>query len=402
MKNIKKNIINIDNIIFSLIVLFPLTTILQGLPFFNNINKLLMAIIMISLFLRIFKVRMKSFSFILMLITIDLYIVSVYLTGSKLENFNDLFYFLFWILYFIYLRDNYNILEYQIETKKQYILKIVILWNILVFVSLFFESSFTHVWGEASYFKSFSNGEHRFASSCLFIATLCFILVQLYKTRKILILLILPIVSIYLSGTRTYLAVIVLFIICIFYIMCKNKKNFYISIIPIIMFLAFLVSLTPMGEKFIITNQNGYLGYIGTITNGRSIFWKYDLEVFLKLPLLNKLIGNGFNFIYDINEVAINARIWAHNDYINMLINFGLIGLTTYIYVFYKFSKMCLKSLKLPKILVWGYYLIYFVNAMFNMVYVYTCSTLTIPFMLYTFVYKNKNNSYNNQLSIKN
>ena len=184
--------------------------------------------------------------------------------------------------------------------------------------------------------------------------------------------------------------------------MCKNKKNFYISIIPIIMFLAFLVSLTPMGEKFIITNQNGYLGYIGTITNGRSIFWKYDLEVFLKLPLLNKLIGNGFNFIYDINEVAINARIWAHNDYINMLINFGLIGLTTYIYVFYKFSKMCLKSLKLPKILVWGYYLIYFVNAMFNMVYVYTCSTLTIPFMLYTFVYKNKNNSYNNQLSIKN
>ena len=388
--NKSKNIIKLDDVIFVLVSLFPITTILQGLPLFNNINKFIMAIILGCLFLKIVKLRIRTSTFIVLVVIAFLYLFALYYTNEHLDNFNDLFYFGFWGLYFLYMKNNYCIFEKKICDNKKFLLKIVIIWNIIVFISLFFSSSYTHNWGEANYFRSFSNGEHRFASSCLFIISICWILSQLHKSKKYFVFAILPIISIYLSGTRTYLGVLIILLTCIYYLMCKNKINFFITIIPILILLIFVITLTPMGEKFQNTNQDGYFGYLGTLTNGRSVFWSKDLEEFYKLPLHKKIVGNGFNFIYDINEKAIGARIWAHNDYINILANFGIMGGLIYLYVFINFSNNVLKTRNIHPLLRFGYYLVYFINAMFNMVYVYTCSTLALPFILYSIVYQSK------------
>lgn len=144
-----------------------------------------------------------------------------------------------------------------------------------------------------------------------------------------------------------------------------------------------LIYISPVGNKIQETNTNGYLGLLGTITSGRSVFWVYDMNAFFDLSFWQQFVGNGFDFVYNINLKYANQALWAHNDFINILMNFGYIGLVLYFYVFRKFSKKALEKNKIKRIQKYSFYFIWFFNAFFNMVYTYTIATLAIPFIMY-------------------
>lgn len=374
--------IDINAVIFNLIVLFSITMIIQGIPIFDSINKLAISILLILLTIKNIKIKINKKTFIIFFITGLLYIFSIYFTEGKIENINMLFYFGLWVLFFRYLHDNYEVFTNLIKKREKFIVSIIKIWNLIIFISFFFSFSYTYTWGDGYYFKSFADGEHRLASSCIFIASLVWCVVQNSNNKKMLIYIILPIVSIYLSGARTYLGVILIFIGVIYYIMCSKKIYFFITILPIGIALIALIQFTPMADKITTTTQEGYYGLLASITSGRSIFWVADINAYNELPIINKLVGNGYNFVYDVNEIAIGSRIYAHNDIINIMLNYGLIGVIIYLYVFLNFSNLILKKYKLHGIKVWGYYTIWFFNAMFNMVYVYICAMFALPFIL--------------------
>lgn len=388
--------ININEVIFILIIFFPISTIVQGIKIFNSINKILTGILIVLLALKNVKTKMYIRNLIVLFFSFIIYICSFAYTTKELDNFNDIFYLPLWILLFIWVSDNYDLFKDYIKTKTKLIYKIVVFWNLIVFASLFFSNSYNYNWGGELYFKSFSNGEHRFAAACVFIFTLNWIVTQEKKKYKYMIFSILPIISIFFSGARTYLGVIFVFLICIYYLICKRKSTFYLTIIPIVIISVFLVMLTPMGEKFLSTFNNKDFDFIDAFTNGRSIFWEADLEAFFSLNVLQQFVGNGYNFIYDINEKAIHARIWGHNDFINVLLTYGYIGLIIYVYVYQLLSKKILKNAKVSKIIIYGYYFIWIFNAVFNMVYTYICATLALPFILYSLI------DYENSLKTDN
>lgn len=379
--------LNLNDMIFFIILIFPLSTILQGITIFNNINKILIALMLLCLLLKNMKKKMHRMDFVVIFLTFFLYILSFCYTKAKFDSINDIFYFGFWILFYLYLKNNYKFFIEKIYNNKKMVISLIFIWNMVVFVSFFVSTSYTTKWGDGTYFKSFSNGEHRFASSCLFIIALSWLISQKEKKFKYMIFSLIPFVSIYLSGTRTYLGVILIYAVCIYYMLCKKKITFFVTLIPIVLILIFTISVTPMGEKFKSTNTEGYWGYWGTITNGRSVFWGADIKAFFGLDIFKQLTGNGYNFVYDVNEKAINARIWAHNDFINLIMGYGYIGLYLYLYVFLDFSRKILNEYKVNKIIKYGYYFIWFFNAMFNMVYTYMCSVLSLPFILYSMCY---------------
>lgn len=107
-------------------------------------------------------------------------------------------------------------------------------------------------------------------------------------------------------------------------------------------------------------------------------------------------MGNGYNFIYDVNEIAIDDRIWGHNDFINILLTYGYIGVYIYLYTFISMSKHILKKGKVSKIIIYGYYFIWLFNAMFNMVYTYICATFALPYIMYSLIDYEKSRSYIN------
>jgi hypothetical protein len=85
--------------------------------------------------------------------------------------------------------------------------------------------------------------------------------------------------------------------------------------------------------RFTSGSSSGFGAFLVRFTSGRSVFWLIDLRAFYDFGFLNKLAGNGFDYIYYVNKTFYNMEIWAHNDIINLLLSVGLIGTSVYLFV---------------------------------------------------------------------
>lgn len=382
--------ISIHILIFYIITIMPISTLIQGLPYLNSVNQVLVGMLLILLCLNAIRTHELS-EIIIILFSIIVYLYSYYINkGISRYNFNDIFYFPMWVLFLMYLTKNYDIIKRLCIEKKKYLIKVIFFWNIIVLISMFIPSSYSNSWGGGFYFSSFSRGAHRFAGCCIYIIILVSIMYEVIKDKQILLYSILPILGVCLCGARTYLGILAGFLISLWYKKCKSKTKFFVTVIPLSIIFIALVMISPMADKFIATQNVGNFDAIGSFTNGRTVFWEADIKAFNDSNFINRLLGNGFDFVYIVNTQAIYTPIWAHNDFINILLNFGYVGLFVYIYVYLKFSIKFLRKEKIRGVLKIGYYFIWFFNAMFNMVYTYTCSTLFIPFLL--IMLSNKNN----------
>lgn len=367
------------------ILFFPISTILQGISIFNSINKVLTAILISGIVISFFVEKINWNTFMILFISVPLSFFAIRYMGGSPYNANMTFYLPFWIIYFLYMRKNYSSIMNLIYEDVTLLKVNVFLWNGLVFLSLFFPSSYSENWG-GTYFTSFSNGEHRFASSCLFAFAMFWILQQITNTKKYYIFSILPLFGFLQCGARTYLGGAFLYLIAIYYLLCKNKKTFYLSLIPVMGILVVIILVSPIGEKIITTFEGkGYFGYWATLTSGRSMFWIADLEAFFSLNWWHQLVGNGLNYVFEVNEKAGHGSIWAHNDIINLLLSNGYCGVFLYLTTFFGFTRPLLKKeYHIPRLVIWGFFSIWIFNAFFNMVYTYTCTVLATPFILYS------------------
>lgn len=388
-----------NKLILFCILLFPTSTILQGISIFGWINKGLIGIIIAVLISSFFVDRITISTLIILIITIPLSVLAIVYTRAIPYNINTILYLPFWIIYFLYMKAHYGQLMNLLVDNIPWLKWNVICWNFIVLVSMFIPSSYGSNWGSV-YFTSFSNGEHRFASSCLFAFAMFWILVQLTREKKYYIYGILPLVGILLCGARTYLGGALLYLIAVYYIFWKNKKNFYISLIPLLTILGILIIVSPIGRKIITTFQgNGYWGYWATLTSGRSMFWVVDLQAFFKLSWWHRMVGNGLNYVFDVNWEAGHGKIWAHNDFINLLLSNGWSGAFLYLYTFLSHTHGLLKrKYKVPWVLLGVFYGIWLFNGFFNMVYTYTCTVLATPFILYSLCHLPQRESLDREL----
>jgi O-antigen ligase len=106
------------------------------------------------------------------------------------------------------------------------------------------------------------------------------------------------------------------------------------------------------------------------------------LTAFSNQNLFHKLLGNGHNF------TILTGGHWAHNDYIEILCTYGVVGLICYLKaVFNVFNRILHKAnvtviAWVISIFIWAF------NAFFNMFYTYLCAELALPFMLLALRYK--------------
>lgn len=369
--------INVNHLIFYLIVLFSATTVLQGLPWLGNINKIMMFALLGLLIVNVFFRKINRKEIFIIAITVTLYVFAFLFTENKID-INIIFYFMLWVIYFLYIERNYETIINFAENKTKFIRNVLIFWNIVVGISMFFPSSYKN-----HLFSPFACGEHRFGSCCLMITVLNYILVIKTRKRSYFRYSIVPIIGIYMCGARTYLAVYIVLFMCLFYLNCKRKSTFYMMLIPVAVMLVLLIKISPVGNKMEETYTEGYYGVLATVTSGRSQFWTYDLKEFFELNIGKQFVGNGFDFVYNVNYKYIKKKIWAHNDFINIIMNFGYIGLFVYNYVLFSYSKKIINKNNLKRIQRYSFYFIWFFNAFFNMVYTYTVATLAIPFIMY-------------------
>lgn len=376
----RKKII-LEDMYIKLILLFPVFTILAGL--ISSLNKIFFAaLVALQLIILLTKPILKSHVFIFLLALV-LAIFSAIQTTEKLYNLNDIFYFPFMILYFCYIIKNQEAFFDGLNSNKHFISLTIILWHVLVLFSMCFSTSFERANGGVN-FVSFAGSTFRLAPTALFIMCISYYLMKQHKQRYYFLFSALPMFCFLMGGTRTYLGIGCILFFIMLYNFLNSKKLFLFCLIPAILILVIFIYYGSIGDKIRLTlyNKNSYFDFWGTLTSGRTVFWKADLDNFFSQPVMNRLFGNGYNFVYNVNKKYFGNAIWAHNDFIQILLTYGYLGLIIYVFLIASLFKTIYKTTKNSKFLFLGYIMVWLLNAFFNMYYTYFCAMLSLPILI--------------------
>lgn len=238
-----------------------------------------------------------------------------------------------------------NKLLCALEESEKFIKWTVILCDLVLCVGFFDARCYDSSQWEGSYFIGYTNASHTMASGACLLLVFTLYIIRNKKNIVSFMYFVPSIIAILKSGARTFLIPIV--IVCFFFY-AYHIKNFSIKLLvfPVAIICATYVFLnSSMIEKFSFSVNNQYsdMNFWGKLTNGRTAFWVVDLLAFGNYNIIQKLIGNGFQYVYMVNERNFNLAIWAHNDFINCLLSVGIIGTFIYVYVLYRTGKTIIK-----------------------------------------------------------
>lgn len=315
-------------------------------------------------------------------------LIALITTGVSPYNSNMPLYYVFWILYALYFLDNYTRIVSYFMTDQKFVMVSTVIWSALVFAFIFIPACYVYQDGSRG-FVAFTgvdsaSGGNRLCPLALFSMTMVYLCMTLYQKKKMIICALPALYVFFMGGSRTYFAVGCALFVVLLYNFFEKKRFFYLLIIPIIVIGYIMVSYSTMGDRISNStwNSESYGDFWYVLTSGRSVFWKKMLDGYWSQNIIHILVGNGYNFTTDVGSH------WGHNDFVEILCSFGILGLGVYLWSIFSLLKTLLHKVKIPiliKILVlfvWGF------NAFFNMFYTYICAALAFPILLITVAYE--------------
>lgn len=369
--------IKTEDFFWRLVLLFPITTLVQ--KYFGAINQLLFAAVFILLLYLVFRSGIiKIEAFILICIMVFNHAYAFANTIFPVKNSNTLYYFAFWVMYYILITAKLDELKKFIFEEEKYVCCIIKICCAMIFVSMLLPSSYA-----SGYFESFTGNSSRTCPVAVLVLTLILVAVKLYRKKKYMFYVVFPMFCFFMGDSRTYLGVGLMLCLIVLYYFFDNKRHFYYSLIPMALLVLLIVISSSIMNRF--KNSLDYAGntlskyydFWGVLTSGRSVFWVDMLDAYWNTDWIHKLLGNGFHFVYTVRN------FWAHNDFIQLLLTFGIIGLLTYLWTIRRMiNKILVHRNRYPHYIIWLMVLIWLINCFFNMFYVYMCALLPFPIML--------------------
>lgn len=378
----------IIDLYMGLICLYPIsTTLIDG----TMLNKLMFGVLVVLHMYMYLMTSMKRKSVFLLVWMVLQYIFVLLHTGFPLDNANLLFYYPFFLMYTLFMIDNEDKVIVWLKERRAYIHSIVLIWSVIVGVSIFVPGCYYVKEGGALYFGSWAGDIFRLGPSVMFIQILIIVLQVIHRQKNVLAWMLLPLYCGFMGSSRTYLVIGCLLFVISWYISCKKKKYFWLTLLPMAGFFALMLVNSSMGQKIRFTlDESQYGDFWFRITSGRSVLWSDSLNAWNQRPVLNKLLGCDINFTFKITDK------WAHNDFIEILCSFGIVGVVLYIALMLNMLKNSWKGICLPWIIKASVITIWVFNAFFNMHYVYFCAMLSYPFLVLAL--KSVPGNYRNEL----
>lgn len=332
-----RNKLLFDAIVWTFI-LFALTTITYSLwPGNLPINRIIGILVIIELIV-LYSIRSSSWEYLFASLVCLCFVLSLGFTGDINDSILDGVYWVITSLMLLKFSDNeirislYNAINRNLAGIK----RASIILNIILAISLMIPNCYSQSWGGSSYFIGFSPSEHTIASGACLVLVLSLLSVRLETFRPLhLFLIFVPIAVVLFSGARVFL--IPAGILLLLYFGSVKIPTFIKGLFaPIFLILAVIVFVqSNMWEKFQLTLTSGFglenLDFLGAFTSGRSVFWLIDINAFIQSTPLAIFFGNGFDYVYEVNSSLYGLRIWAHNDFIDILLSVGLFGFFLYI-----------------------------------------------------------------------
>lgn len=211
--------------------------------------------------------------------------------------------------------------------------------TVILIISFFIPANYSLSSGERV-FSGFSISNHILAGTICFYMALFLIYLDDRKFKLThLIYFSIYVFTILMTGARTYLITAVFFSIALYMLKLRNYSLRYFVVPAGIVISVYSFLKSSAYSRFISTQQNQYISsnIFEAMTSGRIIWWKIDIDQYMKFSNIEKLFGAGHSNVYEINEKLYGLRIWAHNDFIQVLLAIGVIGLLFYIFVLFRF-----------------------------------------------------------------
>lgn len=366
--------LTIENALICLTGMFPLTVFVQ--MYNNSLNRIVFIALVAALLFVFFsealregsKITAASVFLVLASIVISLY--AYLITRTALINFNDAFYLPFWTLFLCYFAKRHEYVEEYIGSHGKVFAFFIALSTILLLLFMVSNHSYAYY------------GRHRLASGAFLLIVESLFLFQQTADKKYLLPIIFCSYTIFNSTSRTYLIMLFVLLVIFYYRWLNNKVYFYISIIPLLVLFVFLVANSNMAQYFEY-KQVGNFDTLGSVTSGRTVFWEADLRLFQSGSTIEKILGHGFNAVYYANASVI-ALIYAHNDFLNVILSTGIAGLSIYFSAFVYFLKTMYRYAHASIALLIVISFLFMFNAFFNGQYNYPAATIS---MLYLYMY---------------
>lgn len=377
LRNSKAHFGVFDLVVYLFCFLDISTLFTQINPYSSLVNKVFIGVYLIfAMVMLCTNLTLRSLAILLLLLFVEL--ITLQNTTRPLYNINDSIYLPLWVITLVMFAENYTLLRKKVLEHYRLYKFTGMLWLVIMLFSLVFSSSFS-----MRGFVSFSGGEHRFAETCLF-ACCCFYIDYFVTGKKHdLFCLAAVVVAVFATNARTYIIVVLAVVLFGFLKLGTSlgvKRLMFFSGLIVVVFIAYYLARVKIDND---ANSWGLQnrGALYVITSGRSYFWAAEIRHFFSETIGKILFGNGYNYVYDVNSMYVGAKIWAHNDYLNVLLASGFLGLYVYLLCFCRFLKAACRRGDPKRINVFLFIFAIFFNAMFNMVYTYTIANIVTPLL---------------------
>jgi len=372
MRNLKIKL-SLQDMYLGTVCIFPISTMLIDGSIWNKaLFAILVGMHIGMLMLR--PVKLKTVVALLLLAVHYCFVIAM--TRFPMHNYNLLFYYPFFIMYMYYMSDNMEMLTLWLERNKQYIHFVIYAWTLLVGISMFVPRCYYYKEGGELYFGSFCESIFRLGPSALFIQVLALVSQIMYKNKRAIWLMLVPMYCYLMGSSRTYLVTGLCLLVICWYI-TAGKKLFWTSVLPLAALFLILVWVSPMGEKIRYTlDESNYGDFWFRVTSSRSVIWAECLTEWNQTSIFNRFLGN------DLEFTRRASGNWAHNDFIEILCSFGIVGLINYLVVIRRLFKKVFSGTRTPLVITGSVFMTWFFNAFFNMHYVYFCAMLSYPVLM--------------------
>ena len=378
----KRKSITIRDLIMYIFIQFPISSILK--TYIGPLNIILTVLIFGLFFFYYMRCGIRKYELGLISYSIITIIVNCVKYNGVFYNINMVIYFPFFIFYMLFFIRNDNVFFNFLKNHKFYIDMILYLWNFVVAISFFIPSCYTYE-GEDRGFVSFAGTTFLLSPIAIYVFILLVFQYTFYKKNRYLCLMIIPSLCVLMGTSRTYLIVLICAWMIFLYTRISNKRIFkYVVVLFAILALG-IILVSPIKNKF--TTAAGRVGtanlsFIEAFTSGRSSFWAYDMYMIIHNKINLLIFGNGVNYLFYLNKPVFHVALWAHNDYIQILSDYGIIGIMIYIGLIVAMIKKSAKYIKKSKLIIVILVILWAFNAFFNMFYTYFCAVLSFPYFI--------------------
>lgn len=327
--------LNLENAMFNCIILYPVTHILLSIFVPDIVNKyaILFTFVIFAYLLK----HTNRGEMVCLFLGLSAYILyTIYRGGIFLATRSDFYCFVLLALIFIvYSKKNVVRRYYEfMKTHEKLFLKSHWLIFALILYTIIFQEGLRRSYGSSVYVL---HGPYDVSHVLGYILTAVYCMDAFYQkmTGKRVFFIFKVIIVLMIIGTAARSAVLgaAIMVFCDYllnYTPTQKMKILGVAVVALLsigLFTDILVN-NPLIQKTLAAAKNG------SITNGRERFSAIAMEYYYHhTNWIEKMFGIGMIDLRKIflNNSTVGVSIHAHNEYVNMLVGYGVVGLVIYI-----------------------------------------------------------------------